>query len=181
MRIERAVRLVAAGLILLATAACEHRAKPRLKDSRELDDWFVTTAREAGVRQAIIAEHTLYGYHFVPDSARLNDLGYHDLCILSEHFAEFPGELCVRQGSAPEDLYRQRMETVQTELVRAGVAADRMTLTSGLPGGPGLAGNRVLFIMEKRIDAPLEPPTGYATGASSMMPLAQPVPAEVRP
>jgi hypothetical protein len=167
MRIERVVRVGAAGLLLLAMAACHH-AKPRLQDSRELDDWFVTTGREAGVRQAIIAEHTLYDYHFVPDSARLNDLGQHDLCVLSEHFAQCPGALNVRQGRVSDALYRERLDTVRTELVKAGVNAERITLAGGLPGGPGLPGTRILYIMEKLADQPLQAGTGYATGIPSM-------------
>jgi hypothetical protein len=169
MRIERVVLVVAAGLVLLATAACHH-AKPRMQDSLELDAWFVTTGREAGVRQAIIVEHTLYDYHFVPDSARLNDLGQHDLGVLSEHFAKYPGELNVRQGSVSDALYRRRVETVRTELVQAGVDAQRITLGAGLPGGPGLSGKRILFIMEKRADQPLEAPTAYGTGYGAGVP-----------
>ncbi len=182
MRIERVVLVVAAGLVLLATTACEHRAKPRLKDSRELDEWFVTTGREAGVRQAIIVQHTLYDYHFVPDSAHLNDLGYHDLGVLSEHFAKNPGELSVRQGQASETVYRQRLETVRVELVRAGVATERVSLTGGLPGGPGMPGTRVVFIVQQRMDAPLQVATGYGAGLPGMgQPTEQGTSAEARP
>ena len=168
MRIKRVVLVMAAGLSLLATAACEKDAELRVQDSRELDEWSVTTGREAGVRQAIIVQHTLYDYHFVPDSADLNDLGQRDLGVLGEHFAHHPGELNVRPGSANETLYRERIETVRAELVRAGVDTARLTLADGLPGGPGLPGKRVLFILERRADQPLEDSTGYGTGISAM-------------
>lgn len=167
MRIKRVVLLVAAGLVLLTTAACEKSAKPRLKDSRELDEWFVTTGREAGVRQAIIVQHTLYDYHFVPDSAHLNDLGYHDLGVLSEHFAQYPGELNVRPGSASAALYQERLATVRDELVRGGVDAGRVALTAGLPGGPGLPGQRILFVMERRADQPLQRSVSFSTGGAT--------------
>jgi hypothetical protein len=103
---------------------------------------------ENAVNQAIIAQHTVYPYHFVTSAAVLNELGQHDLQVLAAHYAEHPGQLNIRQGDAPPDLYEARRAVVMDSLVKAGVDVSRVAIGDGLPGGEGMPSEGVITILE---------------------------------
>ncbi len=146
--------LVLGALLLVAVGGCHDNAQRaqddplRMQDSTELDSWMVTTSRDEPIRAAIIAQHTLYDYHFQPNSARLTTLGARDLGVLAEAFAKAPGELSVRRGEVSASLHDERVKTVVAELAKAGVAVERMTMTEGLPGGSGMSSVWVLTVRE---------------------------------
>ncbi len=58
--------------------------------TKNLDMELVRTLNNIGVENAIIAQHTLYPYHFVADGETLNDLGQRDFAVLARHYAEHP-------------------------------------------------------------------------------------------
>ncbi len=75
--------------------------------------WVGDAIRRASIDRAIVAQRTLYPYHFVTDAAELNDLGRRDLRALAKHYREHTGELALWRGGASETLYEARQTTVE--------------------------------------------------------------------
>jgi hypothetical protein len=125
----------------------------RTAADRRLDQELVKTLNNIGVENAIITQHTLYPYHFVVEGEKLNDLGQRDFAVLARHFTEHPGLLNVRQGEgiSPE-LYKARVTHVTSRLKDAGIDPARVSISDGVPGGPGLPAERVVTILEKSAD-----------------------------
>jgi len=110
--------------------------------------WTANEIREASLRQAILSQSTLYPYHFVPGAAELNELGWRDMEILAAHFAAHAGTLSVRRGGLAEELYRERLQSVETALAAAGVAPGRVRISDAPPGGAGTTSERMLEVLE---------------------------------
>jgi hypothetical protein len=153
--------------LVLFIASCEDVAQ---KDSemRLINSKLVTVYNDMAIENAIITQHTLYPYHFVQNSQELNELGFRDFGVLAGHFIENPGTLNVRQDhSVTDDLHERRVEFVQEMLEEAGVDSDRINIEDGMPGGSGLASERVLFILEKAKEAPAAATPSSFSGSSS--------------
>jgi hypothetical protein len=101
------------------------------------------------VENAIIAEHTLYPYHFVPDGDELNELGRRDFSVLARHFTEQTGSLNIRRGTTVPGLYEARVTVVIESLKEAGIDVSRVRLSDGMPGGSGMPSERVVTILQK--------------------------------
>jgi len=101
------------------------------------------------VENAIIAQHTLYPYHFVPDGERLNELGRRDFSVLARHFAEHTGSLNIRRGKTPAELYEARVSFVIESLKEAGIGTGRVRISDHMPGGSGMPSERVVTILQK--------------------------------
>jgi hypothetical protein len=114
------------------------------------DDWLVRSANDDMIDNAVLSQHSLYSYHFVQNSTRLNELGAHDLGVLAAHFRTAPGALNIDRGDASEELYKARIKTVTDKLALAGVENARVTITDGLPGGDGMTSRRIVAISEKQ-------------------------------
>jgi hypothetical protein len=128
------------GVICLACVlliGCEEQQAAK-ESEKNIDVELVNTINNIQVENALITQHTLYPYDFVTDGAALNDLGQRDLAVLARHYKENPGVLNVRQGKTTNALYAARVAQVKTALKEAGVNLDRMTISDGLPGGPGM-------------------------------------------
>lgn len=143
--------VLAACLILSLAAGCREYQYER-QDNRNLDVELVKSLNQIGVDNAVIAQQTLYPYHFVQDGEKLNDLGCHHLSILAGHYAEHEGTLNIRRGETSPELYEARMVHVIEELKKAGVDTDRMAIADGMPGGSGMPSERVVKIMSKLLD-----------------------------
>ena len=102
----------------------------------------------ASLQRAIVAQSTLFPYHFVADSAELNALGQRDLAVLAKHFHDHSGTLAVRRGDASAALEDARVKAVLAALEAGGVAKGQVSVRDGLPGGDGLAAARVLEILK---------------------------------
>lgn len=144
--------LAAAGRFLAATAlvgaaGCIHWQQ-EAQDERAADARLVEGYTQQAQENAIVVQHTLYPYHFVPDSATLTQLGEHDLEILAEHYRQQPGPLNVPRGGISEDLYRARVDAVRAELQEKGVDPARVTWLDDRPGGPGMSSERVLAVLD---------------------------------
>lgn len=113
--------------LLLMLGACQHK----VYDTSVVDP--AASGRPPSVNDAIIAQHTLYPYHFVPLSPRLNELGRYDLAVLVEQFRQHPSELAIRRGETDAALYQARIDTVMKELVRAGVDVSRLAVRKDVP------------------------------------------------
>jgi hypothetical protein len=116
---------------------------------RNLNSALVGTLNNIGVENAIIAQHTLYPYHFVPDGERLNDLGRRDFSVLTGHFAEHTGSLNIRRDKTPAELYEARVSFVIESLKEAGIKMSRVRISDGMPGGSGMPTERVVTILQK--------------------------------
>ena len=132
---------------LASTFGCE--ALPEASQSQNsADEWLVRQYQDDAIKNAVIAQHTLYPYHFAPNGAVLNPLGEHDLGILAEHFQKYPGQVNVRRGDEGSVLYRKRVESVVDVLKKAGIKSIR--IADALPGGDGMSSERVVKILQGR-------------------------------
>lgn len=110
---------------------------------------LVNTINNIQVENAIIAQHTLYPYHFVADGEELNDLGERDFGVLAKHFKEHPGILNIRRGETSADLYEARVAGIMSGLKEAGIETNRMSVADGMPGGPGMSSERAVTILKE--------------------------------
>ncbi len=127
---------------------CEESMTDRA-ESRNLDVELVKTINNISVENAIIAQRTLYPYHFVADGEQLNELGQRDFAVLARHFKEHPGVLNIRQGQASPELYEARIAQILSGLNQAGVETDRMSISDAMPGGSGMPSEQVITILEE--------------------------------
>ena len=171
----RAIR-ISLGLAVLAAAAggcSNHYGNAPMQDDRgSYNQWAIESSNDGAVRNAIIAQHTLYPYHFVEFSGQLNELGARDVQVLARHYARYPGELSLRRGSEPDQVYQQRIKSVTDALAAGGVAPGSIKIGDRLPGGDGADSSRVILIMN-RADQPSnttttgQKPTAMTTGATA--------------
>lgn len=136
---------------------------------RNLDVELVNTLNNLGVDNAVVAQHTLYPYHFVANGEELNELGQRDLSVLARHFAKHEGTLNVRRGETAPELYEARLTHVIEELKKAGVDTGRMVIADGMPGGDGMASERVVNILEKGFEDGGSAQTISSTSSTGMM------------
>jgi hypothetical protein len=129
---------------------CERR-ESKQEASRKLDTELVNVLNNIGLENAIIAQHTLYPYHFVPDGETLNTLGDRDLAVLAKHFQKHPGTLNIRRGDVPDELYDARVTHAVEMLKQYGVKIDRVSISDSLPGGTGMPSERVVMILDESI------------------------------
>lgn len=130
--------------------------------------WAAKEIHQAALHQAILAQSTLYPYHFVNGAAALNELGWRDLQVLAEHFVTHGGALSVRHGNASEELYAERVQAVQDALAAAGVAPDRVRLSDGPPGGDGATSERVMHVLEAMEQPMQSEDVGFGSGSASV-------------
>ncbi|MHC4552374.1 MAG: OmpA family protein [Planctomycetota bacterium] len=114
---------------------------------------IVDTYSDLAIQNAIIAQHTLYPYHFVPNGVDLNDLGRRDLSVLIEQFKVNPGTLTVQQGSVESVLYQLRAQMVYEKLMEAGIPQSKINVTDGMPGGSGMSSTMLIEILETAKEA----------------------------
>ena len=151
-------------VIVFLVTGCDSAGMDPQRET-EIDTLLAESYRQRPIDNAVIAQRTLYPYHFVADSDDLNVLGKQDLNILARHFKERSGRINVRQGGATDALYKARLLTVISEMTKAGVPMQNMTVGDGLPGGDGMVSDRVVKILEKPSPAVglAAPTTGYET------------------
>lgn len=138
------------GCMLFAAIACEESqtgVQPPL-DEHLINSELVSTYNDMAIQNAIISQHTLYPYHFVDNSGKLNELGRRDLAVLAKHLAENPGRLNVRKDSICSELYESRVANVLDQLAQAGVDTARITVEDAMPGGAGMSSETVISILE---------------------------------
>lgn len=159
--------LITLSLMLVASSACHiEKERSKLRGFEAMHAGEVI--RSASIERAIISQHTLYPYHFIAGTAKLNELGRRDLMVLVRHFEQASGELNLARGDAADTLYKARSEALAEELRSAGIAKDRVRVTAGSPGGDGISGSRLVKILEVP-SGPLgaTPKASGGTGASS--------------
>ncbi len=140
--------LVAIGLMCGLLCGCEENQTAG-GDGKNLDVELVNTLNNVQVENAIIAQHTLYPYHFVAGGEKLNELGQRDFAVLAKHFTEHPGILNVRRGETAAELYDARVAQVLSQLKEAGIEMGLMSVSDAMPGGPGMPAERVVTIVQE--------------------------------
>lgn len=138
--------VLAVCLVCSLVVGCQENLHDSQGD-RNLDVELVNSLNDLEVDNAIIAQHTLYPYHFVSNGEELNELGLRDLSVLARHFAKHEGTLNVRRGETAPELYEARVTHVIAELKNAGVDTGRMSIADGMPGGAGMPSDRVVVIV----------------------------------
>jgi hypothetical protein len=125
----------------------EEQAAPTV-DQDAVNRKIVDTYSDLAIQNAIIAQHTLYPYHFVNNGAQLNQLGQRDISILVQHFQNNPGQLTLQQGGTESLLYQSRAQAVYETLLAGGIPDGKIRITDGMPGGDGITSNSIIEILE---------------------------------
>jgi len=155
----------------LLVAACQstpnHHATyaPNAEQMANLDRWMVNDIHDTAINNALITGHTVYPYHFATGAATLNELGERDLTALAAYYRTTPGALNVRRGDATEDLYKARVECVSKRLADLGVDMTRLKIADAPAGGPGMASEQVVKILQSQ-DKPFPADAGSATAGT---------------
>lgn len=136
-------------MVLISGCQEEQSAEMNPIDKSAVNRAIVDTYSDLAIQNAIVAQHTLYPYHFVINSVDLNDLGRRDLSVLVEHFKQNPGVLTVQQGGVEGVLYQARVQRVHEKLMEAGIPQNKINMADGMPGGSGMLSNAVIEILEK--------------------------------
>jgi hypothetical protein len=138
-----------AALLCILTLGCEQNAKPG-PDQRLVNRRLINSYNDTAIENAIISQHTLFPYHFIPNGAELNELGQRDIGVLAGHFMKHPGSLNIRRYDTAAELYEARVNTVRERLREAGINVESMNISDGMPGGSGMPSERVLTILEEK-------------------------------
>jgi hypothetical protein len=153
--------------LLASLGSCSTASTNPELEGRE-NAWAGEAIRNASLNNAIITQHTLYPYHFAGGSAQLNDLGERDLHVLADHFKKaqpgMPGELNVRRGNASPSLYEARVKFVLESLTAHGVEGGMVAVKDGLPGGDGMASERVIVILKEKMESQMPDNAGSGSG-----------------
>jgi hypothetical protein len=118
--------------------------------SKSLNGWTVPASTEREVRQGVIAEQTLFPYHFVNDCPELTELGMRDVRVLAEHYRDCSGTLRIRQGGVSPQLYQARRAHVADVLCNLGVPRDRVKMTDLPAAGEGLTSTEAIKILREK-------------------------------
>ena len=135
-------------LVCVLICGCEEAPQPEPIDKSAVNTELINTYNDISMENAIIAQHTLYPYHFIRNGEQLNELGERDLSILAAHFKDYPGQLNVRRDGIAEDLYQARVSHILEQLRQAGVDTKRASVSDEMPGGSGMASGQVINILE---------------------------------
>lgn len=115
---------------------------------------LVNSYNDIALQNAIIAQHTLFPYHFVKNSAEINELGSRDFGVLVKHFTKNPGSLNIQRGDSSVDIYQARINLVLDGLKQAGIDTGQIYISDGMPGGPGMPSEKVITILEESEEVP---------------------------
>jgi len=128
-------------------AGCAENVQ-RSQDTELINSELINSLNDAAIQNAIISQHTLYPYHFMENGAELNELGRHDFAVLTKYFMEHPGSLNIRRADVPADLYEARVNKLVEHWTKAGIKMERVRISDGMPGGPGMPSEKVVTILE---------------------------------
>ena len=141
--------VVELALLCVLLCGCNNTQKEPVKvNEGQMNAGLITAYNDTAMENAIIVQHSLYPYHFVNNSEKLNDLGRRDLSILARHFKEYPGQLNISGEGAGENLYQARLVYVADLLKKDGIDVSKVAISDRLPGGDGMNSVDVLQIKE---------------------------------
>ena len=134
-------------IVSFLMAGCNENVGSR-SDRHMINGELINAYNNIAVQNAVITQHTLFPYHFVKNGADLNELGSSDLKVLTEHFLKYPGQLNIRRGDTPKDLYQARIDLVLEKMLEAGLESDKIRISDDMPGGSGMPSEKILTILE---------------------------------
>ncbi len=137
-------------VLVVATTGCNPKTK--VQQSSPQDGWSGDRLQNTTINNAIIAQHTLFPYHFTPNGETLNELGLRDLAVLASHYRRYPGKLNIRRGNTDPAIYVARVRHALASLGDAGVDTNRIATYDGLPGGEGMTSEQVLIIRQRETE-----------------------------
>ncbi|MHC4457655.1 MAG: hypothetical protein ACYS0I_11310 [Planctomycetota bacterium] len=126
---------------------CSETTEKKL-DMHLINSELINSYNDIALENAIITQHTLFPYHFVNNAAELNELGQRDMGVLTKNFLKNPGKLNIRRNDCSMELYRARVKFVLDVLKDAGIDAEQIRISDGMPGGAGMPSQQVLLILE---------------------------------
>lgn len=138
------VLAIALTALLAGCVAWEREAAEMRADNIARMDSYM---EEAAIN-AVLAERTLYPYHFYHGTPQLTELGVRHLTILAAYYSDHPGPLIIRQRDASDELYARRVEEVRGRLGDWGIALEEVLIEDAYPRGPGIASQRVYHMLE---------------------------------
>lgn len=138
--------------VAFAFIGCESNPEPVTRS--EMNTAMMDYHTMVTIEEAILQQQTLYGYHFMTGTDRLNAIGQRDVSVLARHYASNPGTVNILRGEADDILYEDRVAAVMEAFEYAGVDASLMNSAEGLPGGTGSPSSWSLMVRD-RIDGNL--------------------------
>lgn len=135
-------------LFCILTVGCQENMEES-PNKHLINSQLIKSYNDIAMQNAIVSQHTLFPYHFVTNGAELNELGQKDLAALTSHFIKHPGHLNIRRHISTADLYEARVNMVHERLQEAGIDMERISISDDMPGGSGVASERVLIILEQ--------------------------------
>jgi len=140
--------IVSIAVLCIVLTGCQENIS-RNPGLKLIDAKLIESLNNAAIERAIIAQHTLFPYHFVRDGAGLNELGKRDFAVLAGQLLEHTGPLNIRKGGVSAQLYEARVNHVLDQLKAAGIEAEQITISDGMPGGSGMPSVRVVTILKE--------------------------------
>ena|SRR4030042_4146935 len=150
-------------LFCILIVGCQENMQKN-SNNQQINSQLVKSYNDIAIQNAIVSQHTLFPYHFVTNGAELNELGQRDIAALTSCFIKYPGQLNIRRQNTPADLYEARVNSVRKRLGEAGIDMGRISISDDMPGGSGIASERILVILEK---APKSASSGTSTSFTS--------------
>ena len=133
---------VSIGLLSGCIAWQEDSARMRAESQERMNSYM-----DEAVINGVLAERTLYPYHFYHDTSELTALGKRTLSILASYYENHPGTLNIRQGEAPDSLYEARIAMARSYLEEWGIAIGEIDVTDDYPSGAGMPSERVFEML----------------------------------
>ncbi|MBN1787409.1 MAG: hypothetical protein JW806_03340 [Sedimentisphaerales bacterium] len=143
-------KVIVVCLAVIALAGCSENTQ-KSHDTHELNSELIRAYSQISINNAIVSRHTLFPYHFVDNSAELNELGKNDLGVLIKHYKDNPGTLNITQGDATDKIYLARVTGIIEKLGDAGVDKSKMIILDGIQGGRGMPSEEVLAILQEEV------------------------------
>ncbi|MGD8501432.1 MAG: hypothetical protein PVJ86_12340 [Phycisphaerales bacterium] len=153
-------------LFCILIVGCQENVEES-RDRHLINSQLVNSYDDIAMQNAIASQHTLFPYHFVKNGPELNELGQRDLAALTTHFMRHAGHLNIRRHKTPADLYEARVKLVHDRLQEAGIDMERMSISDGMPGGPGMTSEKVLVILQEPSELDLAETSGGTSGSSA--------------
>jgi len=139
--------IISVCLPLILLAGCTEDMQTS-QDTHSLNSGLIESYGNISINNAIVSQRTLFPYHFVNNSAELNELGKNGLDVLIKHFVKNPGELNIRQGEVSNRIYQARVNLVLEKMQEAGIDRNKITISDGMPGGSGMSSEEVSVILK---------------------------------